>query len=124
TPGEAGETRFAMLETLREFGMECLAESGELAATSTRHCGYYVDLVERSYLEQVGNKQSLWFRRLEYEQGNLRVAAQWIVENEDGDRARRFGHSLWRFWDRGHILEGQGWLNAFLGMPEMVLPNP
>jgi non-specific serine/threonine protein kinase len=124
TPGEADETRFAMLETIRAFGMECLEESGELAPTSARHCEYYVDLVERSYREQVGNKQSLWFRRLEYEQGNLRVAARWIVENDDGDRARRFGHSLWRFWDRGHILEGQRWLNAFLGMPEMALPNP
>jgi tetratricopeptide (TPR) repeat protein len=124
TPGEADETRFTMLEVIREFGMECLAESSELASTSARHCGYYVDLVERGYLEQMGHKQSLWFRRLEQEQGNLRVAARWIIENNDDGRAGRFGLSLWRFWDRSHILEGRDWLNAFLRMPEMAAPNP
>ncbi len=124
TPSEADETRFAMLETIREFGMERLAASGELTATSARHCEYYVALAEHAYQEQVSDKQSLWFRRLEQEQGNLRVAARWIVEHNDGDRARRFGYSLWRFWDRGHILEGRDWLSAFLGMPEMAVPNP
>ncbi|HVX29907.1 MAG TPA: tetratricopeptide repeat protein, partial [Nitrolancea sp.] len=124
TPGKADETRFAMLEVIREFGMECLAESGELAETSDRHCAYYVDLVERGYREQAGDKQSLWFRRLEQEHGNLRLAARWIVEHNDGERARRFGYSLWRFWDRGYIVEGRDWLTAFLGMPELAAPNP
>jgi VCBS repeat-containing protein len=122
--GEAEETRFVMLETIREFGLERLAERGELAAIADHHCGFYVDLVERGYREQVGDKQSLWFRRLEQEQGNLRLAARTILESADANRAVRFGLNLWRFWDRSQIQEGRDWLDAFLSMPGLAPPDP
>ena len=123
-PGDASETRFAMLETIREFGIECLAKCGESDVMSDRHCEYYVCLVERSYVEQVGDKQSLWFHRLERELDNLRLAAQWIVKKGNAQRAVRFGLSLWRFWERTHVREGRGWLDTFLNMPVLAPPNP
>src|SRR6185312_17100112 len=64
------------------------------------------------------------FRRLEQEQGNLRLAARTILESADANRAVRFGLNLWRFWDRSQIQEGRDWLDAFLSMPGLAPPDP
>ena len=123
-PGDADEARFAMLESIREFGLEELTTSGDLDETADLHCAYFVDLVERSYLEQVGKQQSLWFRRLEERMGNIRLAGHRIIERGDADLAVRFGLGLWRFWDRGHIQEGREWLSALLNIPALQSSNP
>jgi len=123
-PAEPDEVWFAMLDSIQEFGLEQFARSGERDAISARHCDYYVGLAERGYDEQVGNRQALWFRRLERELNNLRAAAAWIVEQNDDSRAARLGLSLWRFWERAHIAEGRRWLDAFLQLPALLAPNP
>ncbi|HEU5422051.1 MAG TPA: tetratricopeptide repeat protein, partial [Nitrolancea sp.] len=116
--------RFSLLETVREFGLECLAASGELAGVAARHGEHFVQLAEAGYGRQVGSAQASWFRRLERELGNLRAAARWIVEQQDAGRAARLGLSLWRFWDRGYIVEGRAWLESFLGLPGLAAPGP
>ncbi len=114
------DVRFVMLETMKEFGLECLAETGELAGISILHCEYHVALAERGYPEQQGYEQIQWFQRLEQELDNFRAAARSIVERRDGERAVRLGLSLWRFWDRSHILEGRRWLDAFLQLQSVA----
>lgn len=115
--------RFVILETIREFGCERLAESGEGEVISARHADYFVRLAAQGYSEEVGGQQALWFRRLERELGNLRLVARWLLEQQDADRAARLGFSLWRFWDRSHLVEGRGWLEAFLGLPGLADPG-
>ncbi len=121
---EADEPRFVMLEVMREFGLERLSECGERSTTADQHCNYVVDFVERSYLEQIGDRQSHWFRRLDQDLGNLRLAARWIVDNRDSHLAARLGLGLWRFWDRGYHQEGRRWLTAFLQLPGLSQPSP
>jgi predicted ATPase len=94
-PGYTDGTRFTMLEAIREFGLEQLLERDELEITADLHCAYFVDLVERSYPEQVGNLKSTWFRRLEQEQGNLRLTSRRIAQN--GMAGRLVGP----VWDAG-----------------------
>lgn len=122
--GQTDDVRFAMLETIKEFGYECLELSGERAAVSARHGEYYVALADRGYPDQVGDQQARWFLHLEQELDNLRAAARWIVETRDESRAVRLGLSLWRFWDRSHIEEGRGWLDAFLSLPGLSASGP
>jgi tetratricopeptide (TPR) repeat protein len=112
-----------MLEMVREFGLEALAACGEEATTRDRHATYFVQLAAEGYLAQTGPEQAGWFERLECEQGNLREAANWIVQQRDIDLAARLGLSLWRFWDRGAIAEGRRWLAAFLALPGSAAPT-
>ncbi len=122
-PGEMDEAQFTMLEAIREFGLEQLVESGEFETTADLHCEFFVDFVEGSYLEQVGEQQSQWFRRLEQRQSNFRLASRRIIATANGSLAARFGLGLWRFWDRGHIQEGRDWLDVFLSIPDLAPPN-
>ncbi|MGA7670750.1 MAG: tetratricopeptide repeat protein [Nitrolancea sp.] len=122
-PGEKDEARFTMLEAIREFGLEQLVQSGEFETTADLHCEFFVGFAERSYLEQVGEQQSQWFRRLEQRQSNIRLAGRRIIATANGSLAVRFGLGLWRFWDRGHIQEGRDWLDVFLDMPDLAPPN-
>jgi predicted ATPase/class 3 adenylate cyclase len=71
---EDEEPRLLMLETIREYGLECLAASGEMEATRQAHADYYLALAEEAKLE--GPQQAVW---LEREHENLRAAMQWLL---------------------------------------------
>jgi predicted ATPase len=75
----AGEARFEMLETVREFGLEQLAAAGEAAAVRAAHAGYYLALVEASGPVFFGPEPTR--RRLGAEQDNIRAALRWTVES-------------------------------------------
>jgi len=116
---EGGEPRFAMLETIREYGLECLATSGEMEATHRAHALYYVVLVEEAEPQLKGAQQVVWLGRLEREQENLRAALTWLIEQEEGELALRLSGALWWFWNiRGYWSEGWRWLEAVLGLPQ------
>ena len=117
-PGHVGGTRFTMLEVIREFGIEQLLEHDELEMTADLHRAYFVTLVERNYPEHSGYLQTQWFRRLEPEQGNLRLAARRIAKSGNGAETSRVDPGLWRFWERSHTQEGREWLDAVLGLPK------
>ncbi|MFL5731663.1 MAG: ATP-binding protein [Chloroflexia bacterium] len=71
------EPRFRMLETIREYALERLAESGEMPSTYRRHALYYLDLAEQAEHQLRGPHQAAWLERLETEHGNLRTALHW-----------------------------------------------
>ena len=75
----AGEARFEMLETVREFGLEQLAAAGEEAAVRAAHARYYLALVEASGPVLFGTERAR--RRLAVEQDNIRLALRWSVEH-------------------------------------------
>jgi predicted ATPase/DNA-binding CsgD family transcriptional regulator len=87
----AGELRFAMLETIREFGLKRLAESGEESEARQRHAGYFVELAEAAelHLHGVAGDQAGWMARMDTELGNLRGAISWLLAAGDGVSALR-----------------------------------
>src|SRR3981189_2605414 len=75
-------------------------------------------LAERAESALIGPDQRTWLDRLERELGNLRTALQWAVDTEDTALALRLAAALWFFWDmRGHLREGQQWLETALALP-------
>jgi predicted ATPase/class 3 adenylate cyclase/DNA-binding CsgD family transcriptional regulator len=116
---EAEEPRFVMLETIREYGLECLRESGEAPVSQRAHALYYLALAEEAEPHLKGVQQVLWWERLEREQQNLRTALAWLIGQEEGELALRLSGALWRFWyTRGYWSEGWRWLEAALALPQ------
>jgi predicted ATPase/class 3 adenylate cyclase/DNA-binding CsgD family transcriptional regulator len=118
-----GEARFWMLQTLREYGLECLASEGETETTRRAHASYYLALAEEAEAALRGPQQVRWLVQLEQEHENLRAALQWLLEQAEGAHARgdkaemalQLAGALWRFWSvRGHLSEGRHWLERVL----------
>ena len=122
---EREEPRLTMLETMREYGIECLTTSGELEITRRSHALYYVMLAEEAELNLRGTKQALWLERLEREHDNLRAALrftleQWKVE-QSMELALRLGGALTQFWIlHGHFSEGLTFMELALARSEGV----
>jgi predicted ATPase/class 3 adenylate cyclase/DNA-binding CsgD family transcriptional regulator len=111
TEKEYGESRFLMLETIREYGLECLMASGEAEVTRQAHASYYLRLSEQAEPELRGMQQAMWLNRLEAEHVNFRAALGWALENGEVEIGLRLVGALWRFWMvRGYFTEGRGWL--------------
>ncbi|MDQ3699908.1 MAG: tetratricopeptide repeat protein, partial [Chloroflexota bacterium] len=113
-----GEPRFGMLETMREYALERLHESGEAEDVRRRHAAYYLALAEAAEPRLWEAEQEVWLHRLALEHGNLLAVLHWSVDGGASDTALRLAGALWRFWStRGHLGEGRVWLARALGLP-------
>jgi len=118
-----GESRFRMLETIREFALEELRKSGEEYVLRRGHANHFLDLAERAESEVVGAEQGAWLDRLEAEHHELRAALGWLLEAEPAAEALRFAAAAATFWDkRGHVTEGRAWLGRALSRGEAPPP--
>jgi predicted ATPase/DNA-binding CsgD family transcriptional regulator len=118
------QSRFALFQTIQEFGASLLEEAGEGPAARRAQAEWVVELVERAEPELTGPDQVAWFDRLELEHDNIRAALAFAVNEPDSGIGQRLGAKLWRFWWlRGHLTEGRRWLTQILALPngEMTL---
>jgi predicted ATPase/class 3 adenylate cyclase len=114
-----GEPRFRMLQTIREYALEKLAERGEADHLRERHAAWVVDLVEGNAPRVFGDEQRVVLDRYEIEHDNIRVALAWAVENRRAETALRILAATWRFWQmRGFLAEGREHADRVLAMPE------
>jgi predicted ATPase/DNA-binding NarL/FixJ family response regulator len=121
--GPDGEPRCAMLETVREYGLERLAASGEETIARDAHATYFLALAERAAPELDGPRQVAWYAGLETEHPNLRVALDWFAHRGDVEAGLRLTAALWHFWFvRGHHREGRAWLERVLAEPRRWSP--
>jgi predicted ATPase/DNA-binding CsgD family transcriptional regulator len=114
---EAGpESRYRMLETIREYANEKLVESGESDALRDRHLKYFLNVTEAAEPKLQSDEQGRWLDQLEMEQNNLRAALDWSKAARQGtEMGLRMAGALWRFWEiRGHFTEGRAQLEAVL----------
>ena len=118
--GAGGEPRFRMLETVREFGLERLAASGEELATRDRHAGFFLDLLGQRDLEDF---DQAWLDGIKREYDNLRAALGWSRDSGKQDTLIRLaGALLWFWYYRGYFNEGQRWLSQALETPAAADP--
>jgi tetratricopeptide (TPR) repeat protein len=98
TAREGEEPRLTMLETIREYGLERLAEQGERESVQAAHALYFVRLAEHVEPERRGPQQTEWFAWVEREHENLRMAMQTVLAQGEGELDLRLGTALWWFW--------------------------
>jgi tetratricopeptide (TPR) repeat protein len=115
-----GAERYRMLETLRQYATERLAEQGNAAAVHERHAGHYLARAEREsgdlFVVSLAELDGL-----EAEHDNLRAALHWFAGHDDTERCLRLGAALQTFWYvRGYYREGQGYLTAALASDRTV----
>jgi predicted ATPase/DNA-binding CsgD family transcriptional regulator len=112
-----GNPRFAMLETIREFGWEQLLASGEADAVREAHAAWCLALVEEAEPALWGAGQAGWLDRLDREKDNFRAALHWTLNRAEVESATRLGALLWRFWERrGYLSEGRSHLASILAL--------
>jgi non-specific serine/threonine protein kinase len=116
--GDAGEQRYAMLETIREFARDQLVASGEEAATRERHAAWCLDFAAEAGPNVRGPGAARSIGRVTTQHANLRAALGWLEERADGPRLTHLAAALWPFWDeRFHYGEGRRWLESALALP-------
>ncbi|MFG2001030.1 BTAD domain-containing putative transcriptional regulator [Spirillospora sp. NPDC048911] len=93
--------RYRMLETVRAFCAERLAEAGEEEELRRAHAAYFLDLAERAEPELRAADQLDWMARLAAEGGNLRAALRWAVRAEPATAMNLIGALSWYWWLRG-----------------------
>lgn len=120
-----GHTRFAMLETMREYALECLARDGEYEQISERHARHFMALAQTAYTESYGPAAAGWLDRLDSDHDNLRSALRWALNVDDsGQLSVVLAGNLARFWERrGYPGEGRAWLGAALEAEGMRVRN-
>jgi len=106
-----------MLTTIREYGLECLAASGEIESARLAHANYYLALAK---LAEPMLSQGTWLEQLEQEHDNLSAALRRLLERKALEEALRLLGALRQFWFwRGCLNEGHRFLNdAFTIMRE------
>ena len=113
-----GESRFTILETIREYGLERLAEAEEEMLVRCRHAEHWIELGERASPALSGPDQAAWTRRLERDQDNFRSALTWALHAGEAELGLRLGAALGEFWRLGsRPREGVRWLTDLLALP-------
>ena len=123
TEREGDEPRLAMLETIREFGLECLERHGELQAARRAYAHYFLEFAEQAEPHLLGPEQQLWLGRLERDLENLRAILQATVigGEEEMELALRLASALRWFWaGRGYLREGRDVLEELLAHAQAI----
>jgi len=119
-----GESRFVMLETIREYALEKLGASGEEALTKRAHAAYCLVLAEEDAPEQGGVERAAWLERCALEHDNLRAALEWLTETGNAEWGLRLGTALFRFWEiREYLAEGRDRLGRLLKLAGAAAPT-
>ncbi|HSB75863.1 MAG TPA: tetratricopeptide repeat protein [Terriglobales bacterium] len=117
------EPRFSMLETIREYALERLADCGEEPATRRAHAAYCLVLAEEGNPELSSQERAAWLERCDLEIDNFRAALDWLEGRELG-WALRLCTALFRFWDmREHLTEGRARLETILRLASPGYPR-
>jgi predicted ATPase/DNA-binding XRE family transcriptional regulator len=117
-----GALRYGLLETIRQFAAERLAEADEdeAAAVAAAHCEYFLSVAEAAAPHLTGPDQGSCLARLDADQANLRRAVWYAADRPDGTaQVLRFGGALRRYWDaRSRFAEALELLVPVLERPE------
>jgi non-specific serine/threonine protein kinase len=114
------DARFDILETIREFGREELARTGEVLAVDHAHAALVLARAEAAGWGIWGRDRQVWMAKLEADLGNIRATFSWLKTQPAAANqlSLRLADAPWHFWlTRGRIAEGRGYLDAALAQP-------
>jgi len=112
------ETRYHMLETIRQYAHEKLSESDEMRQIRDRHLQSFLDLAKHAELEMTGPNIIKWLKLLELELDNLRAALDWSSK-QNVQTGLQLASALLEFWQQsGYLEEGRNRLTQLLEQPE------
>lgn len=119
-----GSTRYVMLETIREFGLERLAASGEEDVVRRQLADWCLAMAEQSHRDMWGPQQGQWIARLGAEHDNVRAVLVWALQHSEAEIAQRLIGALVRvWWFRGHLTEGRNWAERSLRVSAPTTPT-
>lgn len=111
------DTRYRMLETIRQYARDKLDASGEAGLMRDAHGDWFLLFAERAQERMAGSQQSAWAARVEVDLQNLRHAFRWAIDQEKAEVALRLCCALGRFWSvTGCLSEGRMWVDEALSI--------
>ena len=120
---KSGQTRYRLLETIREYALEKLTESGEEPTARDHHMEFFSQLAVNAELKLLGAETLLWVKRLDVEHENLLAAIDWSLKSDNADFALQIVGSLVQ-WDAWHNREGAEYSLQVVQSPQTSQPSP
>ncbi|MFO1272785.1 MAG: tetratricopeptide repeat protein [Rubrivivax sp.] len=114
-----GQSRYRMLETIREYAAEKLAQRGGGEAVAARHADFYFALAKHVRDGLMGPEQAQWVEAAEADLDNIRAATASALQGRaDAFIAVKLAVALQSFWQlRGYATEGRAVVKAALALP-------
>jgi predicted ATPase len=124
THDEDEETRFGMLETIREYALERLTESGELEQIRRQHAQYYLEFVRRVEPLVRSRERIKYTRKMKEDLGNIRTVLNRGTDTlENLDIAQQLGIALGWFWQSSmSVVESRQWADHVLATVNASTP--
>ena len=121
---EGTETRYHLLETIRQYAREKLFQMGDEDQVRDHHLDYFMQLAERVEPEFTGPDQVMWMERLEVELDNIYTALEWSL-HRDVQAGLRLASALRWFWvTRDYLRAGSERLSQLLACPQASVHTP
>jgi tetratricopeptide (TPR) repeat protein len=108
------ETRYRLLETIRQYARTKLFQAGGGDQVRERHLAYFLKLAQQAEPELRGPNQTPWLNRLEKEVDNIRAALEWALEVNVAAGLQIASALLWFWHIRSRKSEGIDWLQRAL----------
>ncbi|HKH37156.1 MAG TPA: LuxR C-terminal-related transcriptional regulator, partial [Rubrobacter sp.] len=114
-PTADGGVRYRLLDSIRQYALEKLEQSGELGDVRRAHAEYFLAVAEEVEPQLIGPHEAERFGRLVEELDNFRAALSWASVHGEAELSLRLAGALGSFWFwEGHSGEGRGWLEGAL----------
>jgi predicted ATPase/tRNA A-37 threonylcarbamoyl transferase component Bud32 len=124
SPETEGESRFFLLETVREYALERLSKSEDEGTARKAHAAYFRVLAEEAEVAWQTGARGMWLDRFAKERHNLRAALGWVVAQDLGAWGLAIVRGLHLFWLKGQdIDEGRRRLDEILALPSARAPT-
>jgi len=116
-----GESRYHLLETVRQYGDAKLSDANESGPVRDAHLGYFLQFAKAAEPHLRGAGQREWLERLQGERDNLRVALDWACSAGNTQSGLELARALGRYWHlRCEYSEGRYWLQRVQQLPDVA----